>query len=138
MESTGIYWAAMALHPGYGLRWIELHLPHRVHAICQEVRDLLNEDYPAEDPSDNPFDQSQRPEVLNLYLITPDFYKTTTQFIPLDQLTEYLKLVPTPVKAENLFSWWTTWKLQFPQLSKLALDLLSIPVMSSENERAFS
>ena len=39
-------------------------------------------------------------------------------------------------ESKNLFSWWH--KEQFPRLFNMAINILSISAMSSENERVFS
>lgn len=58
-----------------------------------------------------------------------------------DEFTAYLK-GPVTVVPEgeqlNLLKWWDTHKQQYPTLSQLALDILSIPAMSTECERVFS
>ena len=53
-----------------------------------------------------------------------------------DELDRYLSLPCDPVS--DALSWWRSHKEAFPTLSLLAFDLLSVPAMSSECERAFS
>lgn len=53
-----------------------------------------------------------------------------------DEYAEYCLLSPTPCKRP--LEWWGERRTEFPQLSKMAFDLLSIPLMSAECERIFS
>ena len=57
-----------------------------------------------------------------------------------DELDQYLsELLMTRSKASAL-DWWTRpeQRMRFPLLSKMAIDIYSIPAMSSEPERVFS
>jgi hypothetical protein len=54
-----------------------------------------------------------------------------------DELLEYMKMKINHQAGENVLSWWKKHSTIFPQLSRLALPLLSIPV-SSTSERVFS
>jgi hypothetical protein len=59
----------------------------------------------------------------------------------IDELTAYLKEPVTVLGKDerlNLFQWWDNHKVQYPTLSQMAFDLLSIPAMSAECERVFS
>jgi hypothetical protein len=46
--------------------------------------------------------------------------------------------LPIDNDTKDPLQWWIAHKAGFPVLSRLAFDLLSIPAMSSECERAFS
>jgi hypothetical protein len=56
-----------------------------------------------------------------------------------DEYTRYCDSPPLP-DIEDARQWWqeTTQQRNFPYLSKMALDILSIPAMSTEPERIFS
>jgi hypothetical protein len=54
-----------------------------------------------------------------------------------DELDNYLSLPRDPA-ISNPLQWWKEHEQTFPNLSKLAYDLLAVPAMSSECERAFS
>jgi hypothetical protein len=43
-----------------------------------------------------------------------------------------------PVPCEKPLEWWGARREEYPRLSRLAFDLLSIPLMSAECERVFS
>jgi len=52
-------------------------------------------------------------------------YKKARVFI--DELKEYFKLLQEYFDTCNLIEWWAGWHAQFPNLSQLAQDILSIP-----------
>ena len=57
----------------------------------------------------------------------------------MDEYDEYLSTPPLEAGAvSNLLIWWGNHSGQWPNLSRLAFDALSIPAMSAECERCFS
>ena len=59
--------------------------------------------------------------------------------IPKDEYTRYLSLPPVD-DVKDSRTWWleATQQEHYPNLSKMALDMLSIPAMSDDAERVFS
>ncbi|CAF0758999.1 unnamed protein product [Adineta steineri] len=55
-----------------------------------------------------------------------------------DEVLEYMKMKVNYQTGENILLWWTKHTSIFPQLSRLALPLLSIPASSTTSERVFS
>ncbi|KAF2143525.1 uncharacterized protein K452DRAFT_211557, partial [Aplosporella prunicola CBS 121167] len=57
-----------------------------------------------------------------------------------DELERYLHEPPPPQRLHDLdvLQWWVTRQKQYPTLSRMALDLLACPAMSSDCERTFS
>ena len=53
-----------------------------------------------------------------------------------DEYERYCAL--PPIETDNIFKWWIDNSKEYPQLSQMAQDLLSIPAMSTECERVFS
>ncbi len=49
---------------------------------------------------------------------------------------EYINL--SLKRCETLLKWWKAHREEYPRLSKMALNLFSIPMMSAECERVFS
>jgi hypothetical protein len=45
MERSVVYWAAMILHPGYGIRFLQLRLPNQVGSILRDFRDYFDRHY---------------------------------------------------------------------------------------------
>ncbi|KAK4074631.1 hypothetical protein Purlil1_12926 [Purpureocillium lilacinum] len=52
------------------------------------------------------------------------------------EVERYIRMEPQ--ETENPVDWWLAQQTTFPMLSKLALDILAIPAMSSDCERSFS
>jgi hypothetical protein len=56
-----------------------------------------------------------------------------------DEITEYLsKPISRLLEEDKVLDWWMAERESYPRLFRAALDLLSIPAMSSVNERPFS
>ena len=53
-----------------------------------------------------------------------------------DEYEEYIRMAPVP--CEKPLEWWGARREEYPRLSRLAFNLLSIPLMSAECERVFS
>jgi hypothetical protein len=45
MERSVVYWAAMILHPGYGIGFLQLRLPNQVGSILGDFRDYFDRHY---------------------------------------------------------------------------------------------
>ena len=54
-----------------------------------------------------------------------------------DEYEDYCYMKPEP-RITNIIQWWIDHSTMYPALSKMALDILSIPAMSAEVERVFS
>ena len=74
----------------------------------------------------NPFEQ----------FLTPPTYYNHEPEARVDEYKEYNKLRPAP--AENALHWWRDHAQIWPNMARMAFDLLSIPAMSAECERVFS
>ncbi|CAF3864395.1 unnamed protein product, partial [Rotaria sp. Silwood1] len=57
---------------------------------------------------------------------------------PYDEVIEYMKSKVNYEKDEDVLSWWKKHSCLYPQLSRLAAALLSIPSSSASSERIFS
>lgn len=55
-----------------------------------------------------------------------------------DELEAYLNQPRAGRHERGVYEWWDARKMEFPSLSRMAFDLLSIPAMSAECERVFS
>lgn len=135
-------WAAMAMDPRLQMRWVAKNLPERESSILANLRQFYDSYYPAvEQPlPEQPFAAPDSTEERSrpAYNALLDFDDDDEEDI-VDELTDYLALPRAKNTAENeLLDWWAARREQYPRLSRMATDLLSIPAMSSENERSFS
>jgi hypothetical protein len=135
MEESPAYWVAMLLHPGHKKRWMDKCLsPDRARKAFAACRDLYQAEY-----ADLPVPIAPQPPALSgpgSHLRSYDYYDPPEDLGQKDELAEYFAEPVWPV--DNIQTWWLAHKERWPRLSRMALDLLSIPAMSSECERAFS
>ncbi|OBS15365.1 hypothetical protein FPOA_13805 [Fusarium poae] len=138
MEGSVVYWAAMILHPGYGIGFLQLRLPNQVDSILRDFRDYFGRHYAQGNQAPMSPDSPPAFHGSKLLLRTANFPKKARKEAP-DEINLYLQMVPEEdFKEEQLLQWWLGRKTQFPRLFNMAMDLLSIAAMSSENERVFS
>ena len=138
MEETVVYWAAHILHPAYGLSWISQNLPReQQRQIFDDFKAFYDEHFPAAARAQSPDGQSGDPKRPKFLLATPRPSQQRPQVM--DEVEEYLKVAPDyELEEENLFTWWLDRRARFPRLFRMAMTVLSIAAMSSENERIFS
>ncbi len=55
-----------------------------------------------------------------------------------DEVMQYMKMKVNYQKGEDILAWWKKHSTIFPQLSHLALALVSIPASSTASERIFT
>jgi hypothetical protein len=145
LEVSIVPWAAMILNPRYKLYWINKHLPQRRNRIEYDFKEHFATYYPPL-ASDTPAPRVVTPErEVNPSSIgynaisageSDDEDDGNEEF---DEATTYInQRRDLHVKEEALLEWWQGRKGQFPRLFRMAMDLLTIPPMSSENERDFS
>ncbi|KAG7410412.1 hypothetical protein Forpi1262_v017528 [Fusarium oxysporum f. sp. raphani] len=138
MERSVVYWAAMILHPGYGIGFLQLRLPNQVDSILRDFRDYFDRHYAQGNQAPVSPDSPPAFHGSKLLLRTANFPKKARKEAP-DEINLYLQMVPEEdFKEEQLLQWWLGRKTLFPRLFNMAMDLLSISAMSSENERVFS
>jgi len=78
---------------------------------------------------------SREPDNFNQFLNSPNFY-ATQQATFIDEYKEYLKIPAAP--CEKPLIWWQSPHNEWLSLTRMALDVLSMPLMSAESERVFS
>ena len=138
MEESNVYWAAHILHPGYGLSWIKENLPRQQQQqILDDFKAFFDEHFPAVARAQSPGGEPEDSEPSDLLFTTPQPLPPTPRVI--DEVEEYLREAPVyRFKGEQLFTWWFDRRERFPRLFRMAMTVLSIAAMSSENERIFS
>ncbi|KJZ69575.1 hypothetical protein HIM_11037 [Hirsutella minnesotensis 3608] len=135
------YGAATILHPSRRMAHIQKHWPKSWHKpVLDNVERCCEEYY----------------QVLPISTITPELRNQSHQLDEYDLLARELDVVspamneideyksfttqtPVPIDCSPL-TWWLREEQQqrYPRLSKMAIDILSIPAMSAEPERVFS
>jgi hypothetical protein len=138
MEETVVYWAAHILHPGYGFAWISRNLPYpQQQQILRDFKAFFDEHFPAAARTQSPDGEPERPKPSKLLLAAPRPLSQRPRVI--DEVEEYLKEAPVDdFEEQDLFVWWFGHRQRFPRLFRMAMTLLSVAAMSSENERTFS
>jgi non-ribosomal peptide synthetase component F len=144
LDDTPVYVAAIVLHPGQGWRYLELKWTTQkqrawLQGAREAVQSLWEDVYKFTDsdlnqaPAHLSSSSSSETDDLATFMNPTNFYNTMTTR---DEYAEYCRLDPTPCKRP--LEWWGARREEYPRLSKMAFDLLSIPLMSAECERVFS
>ena len=110
----------------------------------EAVRDLWELEYKVYEFADTDttsYGEGQRqsrdgePDFSAEFVPPPGFYDNQVPDIARDEYDDYLKI---PVARHNSpLEWWRQHEEQYPALSKMAFDLLSVPLMSAECEKVF-
>ncbi|KAG7423080.1 Zinc finger BED domain-containing protein DAYSLEEPER [Fusarium oxysporum f. sp. raphani] len=147
-EDSPVYLAALVLHPAF--RWPSVESQWADHPDWLErgkiaVRELL------EEYRKLPVEQDTIPEQPTAARKTTDLddfmasvRKLSTQRAPSapptrDEYAEWLSTSdPGDYLVDNPIQYWLLRRRQYPRLSRMAIDLFSVPAMSSEPERIFS
>lgn len=157
LGDSPLFAAAVILHPGFGLPFLEEAWSSQEHSpwlgpTKLAIRAYFEHWYPDfEDPFDLPLTSpSPSPSPLSSTSSTTSQHpkRETSRFIqwinnkrsrPLDshgELERYYLLAPQ--ECSDPIQWWLDHQPTFPRLSRFALDLLVIPAMADDPERAFS
>ncbi|KJZ69950.1 hypothetical protein HIM_10658 [Hirsutella minnesotensis 3608] len=147
-EDTPVYLAALVLHPAF--RWSPVESQWADHPEWVEkgkaaVRDLW-EEYRVMPVAQDTI--PARPAATTKTTELDDFVASVRKLgaqngisapTSRDEYAEWLMaLEPGDCLVENPIEYWLLRRRQYPRLSRMALDLFSIPAMSSEPERIFS
>lgn len=82
-----------------------------------------------------PIPRARSPDDFDQFLQPPDYYNHQRD-VQRDEYEDYLTIQPD--ECDRPLSYWSLQREKWPSLSRMALDLLSIPLMSAECERVFS
>lgn len=141
LDDSPAYWIAMILHPGYQTRWMEKYLPgYRVDYHIATFKQCFQEQYAVEEVPADPGTimggmESQEGQGSNSFLSGFHSHDEDVNYHE-DEVTEYLS--SRSKKVVKPLEWWKAHAQQYPRLSRMAFDYLSIPAMSAECERLFS
>src|SRR6266498_5055051 len=153
INETPVYAAATVLNPAqkwrfFDLQWKSQRQKRWLTTVKRYVKRFWEEAY-HDKAEEQPFiaeqtlqqtlfeaNRSHQPSNLQQFLHPPDFYTQHQTTAARDKYQKYIKASPLPY--DNPLQWWGTRRKEFPILSQMVLDLLSIPLMFVECERVFS
>lgn len=141
-EETPVYIAAVVLDPTQKWAYFEEHWD--IHPDWQadwrvKVEAFWTQFYRPVDVVPTPVVDSQRDpqQENNLYVALLQARRAARA--PADEYQRYISLPPLP-EIFNPLQWWMeeSQRQSYPNLSRMALDLLTVPAMSADAERLFS
>lgn len=157
LDETPIYYASLALYPGYSWRYFDKiwkHRPDWVEAAKKMVREVWEKEYSLLDimdlatsiPKDNGkrpadedfFDPFAAPSEKKRRLEESQQAEAQTLQVSGDEYDAWLADKADKAHPQDVFQYWYERRHKYPRLSRMALDFLTIPAMSSECERLFS
>ncbi|TIA30180.1 hypothetical protein D6C78_09762 [Aureobasidium pullulans] len=136
IDNTPVYTAAVLLHPSKRLNYLNKVWNKKwIKPGVDRVRHLFESQY-----KDKylPPSKEQEPTIIE----EPSELEKWQRDLAIDTTTNELKsfIESTPITTNNPLTWWLDPinQEQFPCLSKMAIDVLSIHIMSADSERVFS
>ncbi|KAG7002521.1 putative AC9 transposase [Fusarium oxysporum f. sp. conglutinans] len=143
-EDAPVYAAALLLDPSKRIRYIERHWPESWHENAIAGVRTIWEEYktqpetgPAESVDEVSASQKRQPNEWDALLeeleVTEDLGDS------MDDLEDFIKATPIKISGSPL-QWWChkDQRKTYPQLSRMAIDILSIAPESADPESAFS
>nr|AAF97810.1 transposase [Cryphonectria parasitica] len=146
LRECPIYFAAAVLHPKYRLVGIRTAAPAIADDVEQEFKAFYEKYWAYKDPA---LSSASTPSLQEDQEHNKPKKQWRTAFRaqprpkhqrPQSELEKYLQLEEDDEDDDGFepLVWWAARKAEFPALSQMAFDVLSIPAMSSECERVFS
>lgn len=146
LDNSAAYIAAVILHPEYNMNYLEGQWENKPVWITKAkklVKSLWTKEY-KKMPVSEAISPQKRPPVKELNYIQSYRAKGAAvaaarnkQHVIADEFDRYC--AQDTVKTNRPIDWWrTVGSLEYPTLTQMALDILSIPAMSDEPERIFS
>ena len=138
-DESPAYAAALILHPLQRKAHIQKNWPRSWHKkIFNNVKKLWEDNYkglPTIDPTPSLVPRPQ----LDKYDLLAQELDVVGIVSSIDEYEAYTSQTPIPIDCSPL-TWWLRDGQQerYPRLSKMAIDILSIPAMSADPERVFS
>lgn len=152
LDDLPVYMGALVLHPGYKLAFIEkiwagkrIWLENARKSVKRLWETGWKGRHSAFEPNTPPDESTnalidatlsheKEADPFEIFMNPPNLY--TTQSVTIDEYKKYLEI---PAKKTNEpLAWWRERYTQWPSLTTMACDLISIPLMSAECERVFS
>lgn len=148
LDQSPAYLASTVLHPIYTWKFIEQQWSNKKAWIRSgkiAITDLWRTEYKRQDAAiASPVKQRRwrhEPSKMEEHRMRglQQAHMTSHKVVNGDELERWLKEQLTTESATNPLEWWrVTGSKHYPQLTQMAVDLLSIPAMSDEPERLFS
>lgn len=149
-DQSPVYVAAVVLHPRFNWSWAERHWSDRKDWIASAHQQLLAlwkqycdrpspfTDEPSPKPSSPKRKKQKRRKNEDVDLFADFGYSSEEEQAPVaDQWEEYVAIASDHTITDPYAYWWTK-RFRWPQLTVLALDILTVAPMSDEPERKFS
>ncbi|TFY73210.1 hypothetical protein EWM64_g10802 [Hericium alpestre] len=144
-DSSEVYRIAMVLHPCHKLEYFKNANWETdwINTACDLVQDEYKRSYASlEVPADDKELAIQEVEVVSSSTQVPNIFDVLPALSapqPNPERNELDRYLSTDTEhVENVFTWWLDWRDQFPRLSRMAIDYLTIPATSVAVERVFS
>jgi hAT family C-terminal dimerisation region len=138
-DESPVYAAALILHPSRRKAHILKNWPRSWHkTVFNSVKKLWEDSY-KELPSENPLSLFQSEPIPDEYELLARELDVVGANSDIDEYETFTSQVPISIDCSPLI-WWLRDEQQshYPGLSKMAIDILSIPAMSADPERVFS
>ena len=147
LGQSPLFAAAIILHPGLGLPFLEANWTSAAQLqwlwdAKRETKAYLDQWYPdttdlfeassTPTPNPTPIPPLRDPSAFTQWIQSRQSRTSETA----SELERYYRLEPHCV--DDPVQWWLDRRNSFPRLSRFALDLLAIPAMADDCERAFS
>jgi hAT family C-terminal dimerisation region len=135
--------AAILLHPTdpkqyFERKWTTEELKERKEPLYQSVKGIWESEYKdltAGPPPPTEDDTNKEVDPFEAYLADTDAPQISDDDDPFDT---FISGPRTVIDNDHLLTWWNDNSNPWRQMRSMALDLFSIPAMSSEIERVFS
>jgi hypothetical protein len=143
-EDVPVYAAALLLDPSKRLAYIQQNWPRDWHeAAIAGARDIWMTEYQglaiSKEPERRPAPLPSKKDGQLSFLFRSIEVKQKAISTDSDNLDSFINALPLEIDCTPL-EWWSRLeqRAQYPRLSRMAIDILSIPSESAEPERAFS
>ncbi|KAG7403452.1 Zinc finger BED domain-containing protein DAYSLEEPER [Fusarium oxysporum f. sp. rapae] len=143
-EDVPVYAAALLLDPSKRLAYIQQNWPRDWHeAAIAGARDIWMTEYQglaiSKEPERRPAPLPSKKDGQSSFLFRSIEVKQKAISTDSDNLDSFVNALPLEIDCTPL-EWWSRLeqRAQYPRLSRMAIDILSIPSESAEPERAFS
>jgi hypothetical protein len=137
-DEVPAYAAALLLHPSRRKRYIDTNWKKSwVNAVLPQLQSLWEKRYATieGDAAETLSKQTHEPDEYDLLERDLDVVQPSA-----DDWTSFIDADPTEISTKTALEWWCQeqQRMRYPRLSRMAVDILSVPAMSAEAERVFS